>query len=168
MPFIWGEFSLYKQQSSDRWQCLNCAPRATRNNNFTPFTCFWTADGGATVLRSGCYLVLFFLFCFGFFCTVNLTLLKQNVMCPLSLVHYLIKGGKRRPLKDKRNNSTLCINNRVRFDCDGFPERLSRFLFLNCTRPSAAARLHLNTALKPAGDTVTDCTLLSQPAARGR
>lgn len=114
------------------------------------------------------WLLFFFLFCFGFFCTVNLTLLKQNVMCPLSLVHYLIKGGKRRPLKDKRNNSTLCINNRVRFDCDGFPERLSRFLFLNCTRPSAAARLHLNTALKPAGDTVTDCTLLSQPAARGR
>lgn len=66
MPFVWGEFSLYKQQSSDRWQCLNCAPRATRNNNFTPFTCFWTADGGATVLRSGCYLVVFSLV-LGFF-----------------------------------------------------------------------------------------------------
>lgn len=110
MPFIWGEFSLYKQQSSDRWQCLNCAPRATRNSNFTPFTCFWTADGGATVLRSGCYLFFFLVLFWGFFCTVNLTSLKQNVTCPLSLVHYLIKAGKKTPFKTERQNETTALS----------------------------------------------------------
>lgn len=144
MPFIWGEFSLFKQQIYDIWQCLNCAPRATRNNLDG---WWWRYSSPPRVLPA----ISFYFF---IFCTVNLTLLKQNVRCPLSLAHHLIKRKYvlyiyiKKKKKDKWNNSTLCINNRVRVDCDGLSERLSRFLFwtalVHLLPPDCTWTQHLN------------------------
>lgn len=141
MPLICGEFVLYKQQSSDIWQCLNCALRATGNNYFTPFTCFWTADGGATVLCSGCYFFFFslpvFLFSKTFLHSQFDLVLTKCVLWAL----FITWLREKRPLKKQRRKKktalpALTIVCRVDCNCSPLGSRAS-FCKTALGRPTA-------------------------------